>query len=49
MNKHCSLTGHIHEVSKKHHVVEQIDQNYLAEKVEEHCREIMQRFFPEVA
>jgi len=32
----------------KFNVLQEIDQNYLEEKVQEHCSVLMQRFFPEI-
>jgi hypothetical protein len=39
---------HVHENASKSDLVRELDQDYLEMKVEQHCRPLMQQFFPEI-
>jgi hypothetical protein len=41
-------SSHVYRAREQFHLLEQIDQTYLRAKIEEHCGDLMARFFPEI-
>jgi sulfotransferase family protein len=44
----CTERTHAYKNPVKQEIIRQIDRNFLEQKVEQHCRPLMTRFFPEI-